>query len=82
LLMDLNEQQEGVVFDLCMNMWETIQKAPSVRHTAFKMIVRITEKYPDLKKEIAFITRNHYLETLSPGIRRSVEKMVVAAHRA
>jgi len=81
LLMDLNEQQEGVVFDLCMNMWETIQKAPSVRHTAFKMIARITEKYPDLKKEIAFITQDRYLETLSPGIRRSVERMVADTHR-
>lgn len=82
LLMDLDERQEGVVFDLCMDLWEKIQKAPSVRHTAFKMIARTAEKYPDLKKEIAFITQNHYLESLSPGIRRAVEKMVSDVHRA
>jgi hypothetical protein len=39
--------------------------------------VRIASKYPDLSNEIALITQNHYLETLSPGVRRAVMKMIV-----
>lgn len=73
--MDLSEEQEGVVFDLCMNVWEQVGKTPSVRHNAFRMIARMASKYPDLLNEIAFITQDHYLDTLSPGVRRSVMKM-------
>lgn len=75
--MDLSEEQEGLIFNLCMNVWEKVGKAPSVRHNAFRMIVRIASKYPDLFNEITLITQNHYLETLSPGVRRSVMKMIV-----
>lgn len=28
--MDLSEEQEGVIFDLCMNVWEQVGKTPSV----------------------------------------------------
>ncbi len=73
--MELSEEQEGIVFDLCMNVWEQVGKAPSVRHNAFRMISRIASKYPGLSNEIAMITQEHYLETLSPGVRRSVMKM-------
>jgi hypothetical protein len=76
-LMDLSEEQEGLIFDLCMNVWEEVGKAPSVRHNAFRMIVRIASKYPELSSEIALITQNHYMETLSPGVRKAVMKMIV-----
>ncbi len=75
--MELSEEQEGFLFDLCMNVWEKIGKAPSVRHNAFRMIVKIASKYPDLSNEIALITQSHYLDTLSPGVRRAVMKMIV-----
>ncbi len=74
--MDLSEEQEGFLFDLCMNVWEKVGKAPSVRHNAFRMIVKIASKYPELSNEIALITQNHYLDTLSPGVRRAVMKMI------
>ncbi len=75
--MDLSEEQEGFIFDLCMNVWEKIGKAPSVRHNAFRMIIKIASKYPELSNEISLITQNHYLDTLSPGVRRAVMKMIV-----
>ena len=74
--MDLTEEQEGLIFDLCMNVWEKVGKAPSVRHNAFRMIVRIASIYPELSSEIALITQEHYMETLSPGVRRAVMKMI------
>jgi len=75
LRMELSEEHEGYLFDLCMNVWEKIGKAPSVRHNAFRMIVRIASKYPELLNDIAFITQSHYIDSLSPGVRRSVMKM-------
>jgi len=74
--MDLKEEDEGVLFNLCINLWEQINIKPSVRFTAFKFIVETAKKYPELKEEISFLSQNHYLETLSPGIRNSVYKMM------
>ncbi len=72
LKMDLNETQEGRLFDICMSLWETIAKAPSVRYLAYKHIHKICESHPDLKSEIDFITQPHYLESLSPGIKKGI----------
>ena len=76
LMMELDEKYEGVLFDLCMNIWEQINKAPSVRVNALKMIIKIANKHPELKKEISFLAQDHYLESLSPGARHSVRKLM------
>lgn len=74
--MDLDDDQEGFLFDICMTIWEKVNKSPSVRMTAFQFIAKTVEKYTDLKHEISFITQSQYSETLSPGIRKSFERMV------
>jgi hypothetical protein len=73
---ELNEDQEGLLFDVCMNIWETPSKSPSVRSFAFQFIVSLVKKYPELKQEIDFLTQPEYLESLSPGIRKGLEKRV------
>lgn len=73
-VMKLNEEQEGKLFNICMNLWEGLDKTPSIRWTAFKFILEMGKKYPELKEEISFLTQDHYLETLSPGIRHSISK--------
>lgn len=73
LMMELDEKYEGVLFDICMNIWEQIDKSPSVRVNALKMIIKIAEKHPELKKEISFLAQDHYLESLSPGAKHSVK---------
>jgi hypothetical protein len=74
--LDIPEEHEGVLFDTCMNIWEQVGKIPSVRVFAFRIIYRIARKYPELSNEIKYITQTHYTETLSPGIRNSVERMI------
>lgn len=74
-LADLNEVHEGYIFDTCMNIWEQVNKRPSVRHTAFRFIVKIGKKHPELKDEILHLTKNHFMDTLSPGVKRSVYKL-------
>jgi hypothetical protein len=74
-LMDLDERHEGILFDHCISIWEKINKKPSVRFNAFKMMVKISRNYPELSQEIVFLLQDHYLETLSPGVRRALLKM-------
>lgn len=74
--MELNEDQEGLVFDLCVNMWKDIYKQPTVRFTALKMIVSITMKYPELFSEVALLTQGQYLSTLSPAVKKAVPKLL------
>lgn len=78
LQMELGEKYEGKLFNLCMNIWERIDKAPAVRVNAFKFIIKITKKHPELMKEISFLTQDHYLQSLSPGAKHSVLKMMKA----
>lgn len=74
--MEVREEYEGKIFDLCMDIWEGINKAPSVRVNALKFIIKIVKKHPELAKEITFLTENHYLESLSPGAKNSVSRLM------
>ena len=74
--MDIPEEFEGILFDKCSAIWEIPKKSPATRIVAFKIMLEIAHKYPDLKNEIAFLTQKHYTETLSPGIQNSLKKMM------
>jgi len=76
LQMKLDEEYEGFLYDVCATVWEKINKKPSVRLTAMKIIVKIAKKHPDLSHEIGFLTQNQYLDSLSPAARKSVSKMI------
>ncbi len=76
LEMDLNEEQEGYLFDICVSLWEQVEKKPSVRFTAFRFINKTAYKYPDLSKEILLLAQEKYMKTLSPGVRKSILKML------
>lgn len=73
--MKWKEDQEGMLFAECMTLWENIGKAPSVRYKAFEFVVKIAKAYPELKKEILFLTDSDYSETLSPAIKQSFFKL-------
>ena len=74
--MDLDEKYEGLLFDHCVSIWEKINKKPSVRFNAFKMIIKISRNYPEFSQEIGFLLQEHYLETLSKGVRHSITIMI------
>lgn len=76
LKVPLNEEQEGVLFDCCMSIWEKVGKSPSVRSFAFNFIFLTIQKYPELKGEIKFLVQEEYISPLSPGVRKGVEKKV------
>lgn len=72
--LELNEDLLGKLFNICINIWEDINKRPGVRYNAFKMIVKITNQFPELKKEIDFLLDDRFMKTLSPGIKHSLKK--------
>ena len=74
--MKISEKYEGQIFNICMNLWEQISKSPSVRMTALKFILKIAKKHPELLEEINFLTQEQYLESLSPGAKRSINKII------
>ena len=76
LEMELTEKQEGILFDKCICIWEDINKSSSVRSFAFLIITNTVKKYPELISEIGFLTQGHYVETLSPGIRKTVVRII------
>ncbi len=73
--MELNEEYEGTIFNVCVTVWEKIDKKPSVRFNAFKMIVRIAHKHPDLSREIMLLTQSQYMGSLSAVVKKSISKM-------
>ncbi len=81
LKLELNEEYESILFDHCMNIWEGINKSPSVRVNALKFIIKIAKKHPELAKEITYLTEDHYLESLSPGAKNSVSKLMKKLNR-
>ena len=76
LHMKLSTKVEGVLFDFSVTLWKNTKKKPSVRYAAFQIILKITKKYPDLFQEIMSLTDYRYLDSLSPGIKRAVKRIM------
>lgn len=73
-VMSLNDEQEGPLFDMAMQQWQTPDKQPSVRWKAFQFICAMVEKYPELAEEVKLVLRPDLIDPLSPGVRRSVSR--------
>jgi hypothetical protein len=74
--MEINKELEGLLFNHCLTVWEKINKKPSVRFNAFKVIVKIAQKHPELAHEINFLTQDQYMDSLSPTVKKSINEMI------
>jgi hypothetical protein len=74
--MEIHDDYEGKLFDICISIWEKIGKQPSVRINAFKMILKIMKKHPELSNEIDYLIEPHYLNSLSGGVKHSIKKLI------
>lgn len=70
----LTDEQEGMLFDLCITDWQKIGHHPALRASSLQLVFRILKKYPELIQEVNHLMVEDYLSPLSPGIRRSLEK--------
>lgn len=56
-------------------IWEKLTNIPSTRVQALYCMLKIANKYPELKSEIALYNESSYVEDLSPGIKRQVHRL-------
>ena len=75
LLAELNDETNGIVFDKAVKIWSKLKNQPSLRFTALRTMIKIAEKYVELKQEIFFLLDEHYLKSLSPGIKNAALKL-------
>lgn len=73
--LDYDEKWEGNLLELSIDIWKQVNKSPSLRIVAWRIILQLAEKYPELRSEIEFLSDDRYVETLSPGIRYSFLKL-------
>ena len=74
--MEIEEEHEGLLFDICVKIWSNINKIPSVRVIAFRLIIEIAHRHKELNSEITLLTQDFYLEPLSRGIKSSVKRLI------
>lgn len=74
--MELSDDYEGKLFDICVNIWEQISKQPSVRYNAFKLMVKIMNNHPELSQEIILLTESHYIDSLSDTVKKYISTMM------
>lgn len=74
--MKLEEEQETYLFDLCISLWEQVKLPPAVRYTAFKFLIQTCEKHPELANEVLSLAQPQHVNSLSPGIKNSIRKML------
>ncbi len=79
LNMDWDEEAEGRLFDRCAEVWQQPGKQPSVRLSAFKALVKIVKNHPELRDELTLLMQNEYLDSLTPGVRHSLGKLIKKA---
>ncbi|RFC54029.1 hypothetical protein [Brumimicrobium aurantiacum] len=76
LKMDIPEDYEGQLFDICVNLWMQIEKQSSVRIKAFEVMVSLAKTYPELQHEIKALASDEYIDALSGGIRKSCLRLL------
>jgi hypothetical protein len=76
LRMDLNDNFQGQLFDICIKIWKKLDKNPSLRYNAFKLLFNISKNHPTLSNEIKSLTESHYVDMLSNSLRKSILKLV------
>lgn len=72
----LTKDQEGYFFDVCMNLWQDLNKQPSVRYYCMIFIHKMSEKYPEIENELEYFLGYNYTKSLSSGIHRSLLKKI------
>ncbi len=72
--MELDKDSEGRLYDISVEVWQRIDKIPSVRYSALIMIVKIAKKYPELFHEVDLLVQGPYLDGLSEPVKKSILK--------
>ena len=73
--LNLDDVEEGLFFEHCVQLWSDPGNLPSVRHVSMRALMQMSTKYPELYNEVDKLLSDKYLGTLSPGLRRSILRL-------
>ena len=74
--MEVDTKYKGHLYDSCTKIWGNINKNPSLRFHAFKIMVAISKKYPGLSKEIKTLTDTYYTDNLTDNVKKSIFRLL------
>ena len=74
--LDVDQINQGRLFDLCTGIWNQTFKKPSVRYYAFRVMHKISLENQDLKNELKMMSGEGYLETLSATVSKAIYRMI------
>jgi hypothetical protein len=70
----IHDDQLGVLFEVCADLWMDISHHAALRATACEWLMIIATKYEELKPEVVLLMQEDYIEILTPGIKKSLQK--------
>jgi len=76
--MDLDEAATCQLVDPCVLIWKMSGKQPSVKYTAFRLLVKLAKKHPGLSNEIMLLADSPYTDTLSANTKRAVLRLTAS----
>ncbi len=69
---ELSQENEGPIFDIAISCWEDLGAQSSCRMVAFRLMLSVGKKHPELIPEIQSMSDERFLNGLSNGIKNSV----------
>jgi hypothetical protein len=70
--MTIDEEKTGFLFDVCCSIWKNMKAAQTLRYNAFKMLVKITKKYPQFMLDVNYLLEPQFTENLLRGVKHSL----------
>ena len=74
--MELSDNHQGRVFDICTKIWQKTSNTPSLRYSAFKLMAKIAKRHPGLSGETINLAKPPYIDSLSSTVRKSIFRML------
>ena len=78
----MSENEEGILFDISVSEWKKVNNHPALRSSAFNIMFRILQTYPELRVELSHLMTSDYVDSLSPGIKRIILKSWKAVEKS
>lgn len=75
-MFSFSEELEGKLFEQCLHIWQQVHYSSGLRMVAFNILLNIGTRYPELRKEISFYTSSVFIDSLSPAIKKSIQKSI------
>ena len=75
--LDIDFNEMGVLVDHCIEQLRIEKNPPYIKHYSIKLLVKICEQIPELKREIALVIKEELIR-FTPGHHVSVAKRALA----